>query len=186
MIKSNTILFTLVIAALSLPAWAQPEPAVHDGPSYAHSSRQGLYLSGIGSLGSELLQTKRLSVGAGMRIGGGITENFVLYVEGRGGLIDQSSLRNLLLFDAQLKGQYYFWDGLYANLGAGIATGRVQTLTLLLSSIKTGFGISGGVGYEFRVGKRFFVAPEMQVRYHYIGSTHYLSPAIGGQLGWHF
>lgn len=150
------------------------------------TSRKGFYLAGIGFVGSETLQTKRFSAGVGARIGGGITEKVLLYVEAQGSFIDQSTLSNLLIFDGQLKGHYYIWEGLYANLGSGVSVGRVQTATILISSAKTGFGISGGVGYEFRVSKRFFVSPEFQLRYQRLAATNYLTPAVGGQIGWHF
>ncbi|MBI4212133.1 MAG: hypothetical protein HY540_05785 [Deltaproteobacteria bacterium] len=150
------------------------------------TSRKGFYLAGAGLVGSEAIQNKKFSIGAGLRIGGGITEKVLLYVEGIGSVVDQGTLQNLLTFDGQLKTQIFLWEGLYTNFGAGVAVGRVQTATILLSSAKAGFGVSGGAGYEFRVGRKFFVAPEFQVRYQRLAGTSYLTPGIGGQIGWHF
>lgn len=150
------------------------------------SSRKGVYLSGIGFFGGELSQTKKVSAGGGLRVGGGVTEDVAIYLEATGDLIQQSDFKNILIFDALLKGQYYLWNGLYCNAGAGVSIGRVQTLTILLSQTKTGFTANGGVGYEFRAGEKFFLAPEVRMSYRRLASINYFSTEIGGQLGWHF
>lgn len=184
----QTFLFLILVFSYLAPAFAQgPENDAIKQASTERSSRQGVYLAGFGFVGSEVLHAKRYSFSEGIRLGGGITEKFILYVEANGSLVDQqAALKNLLFFDGQIKGQFYLWKDLYLNLGGGVTIGRQQTAVVLLSKSKTGFGGSGGAGYEFRVGKKFFIAPEASFRYRRLGGLSYLTPEIGGQLGWHF
>jgi len=150
------------------------------------TSRKGIFFSLIGFGGYEALETKRAAIQAGARLGGGITEDILLYLEATGGFLHQNLLKNLLLSDIQVKGQYYFWEGFYMNFGSGVSFGRVQVTGMLNSETKAGFIISSGAGYEFRVSERFFIAPEARIDYRRLKGVNYLTAEVGGQLGWHF
>jgi len=176
--KILIIITVLLIATYAIPAKAQYYTE--------ESSRKGVYLALVGFGGYEALETEKAALQGGLRVGGGILENLMLYLEATAGWMNQTQITNLFLFDGQIKAQYYFWDGFYMNLGAGVSTGRVQTLWMPTSQTKTGPIISAGSGYEFRLGRKFFLAPEARIDYRRLAGKNYLVAAVGGQLGWHF
>ena len=148
--------------------------------------RKGLLFSLIGFVGSEVAETQDVSIGGGGRLGGGITEDLLLYAEARSSLIPRSALDSLIFLDTQLKGQYYPWQDFYVNLGFGVATMLSTFGALTLDPFDTGFSMSAGAGYEFRHWKRFFIAPEFRFGYKRISGANFVTPEVGGQLGWHF
>lgn len=150
------------------------------------SSREGIVVSGFGFGGYETLETERATLHGGLRVGGGFTEDIMLYLEAAGSWLHQPTLANLILFDGQVKGQYYFLDNIYINLGAGMSVGKTQTPTMAASKTKSGFITSAGAGYEFRMRKNFFLAPEVRMDYRRLAGTNYLSVELGGQIGVHF
>ncbi|MDO8643359.1 MAG: hypothetical protein Q7S00_00115, partial [bacterium] len=101
MIQRFLIFSVSLVFFFSLSSWAQTTGTDFLAQSTKNNltSRKGFYLSGIGFMGSEVLEADGFSVGAGMRMGGGITEDLLLYVEGQGAVVEQSALSNLLFFD---------------------------------------------------------------------------------------
>lgn len=177
--KKMFVMVLLVLCLVPLVVFAQD-----DGSE--QRSRRGIFFSLVGFAGGELVKTEKASVGGGARLGGGITENFLLYLEARGSVIPSNFLNNLCFEDLEIKAQYYAWQGLYMNLGVGAAFALSTVDALMLKTFKTGPSGSFGVGYEFRFGKRFFLSPEFMLVYKHVGNNSFLTTEVGGQLGWHF
>ncbi|MBF0493473.1 MAG: hypothetical protein HQM15_11940 [Deltaproteobacteria bacterium] len=143
------------------------------------------FLIGFGPrVGYEAGTLDRAFGGFEFRIGAGLSEKFLLYYEG---VTDFSHKLHKDYFanDSQIKAQYFLWKNLYGNAGLGLTVGEIDTGTALHQS-KLDFVTSAALGYEFRPGKRFFVAPEVGDSYRRIESRNFHSPAFGIHLGWYF
>lgn len=166
---------------------SSPALAFEEEFSSSQPNRTGFFLSGIAQLGSELIENQRLSAGAGLRIGGGISDNITFYLEARGSWVDQSAFSDLFFADFQAKIQIYPVNDFYFNLGLGLASGRVTVGKVFpVTDYEVGLGLSAGLGYEFRITKRMFIAPELSFDYRRLGSKNYFTPNLGVVLGAHF
>ncbi len=146
--------------------------------------RKGFLLGFGPRVGYESGTLDRAFGGLEFRIGAGLTENILLYYEGVADFTTKAN-KDYFANDSQVKAQYFIWNNLYANVGAGLTVGQIDTGSAIYQS-KVGFVTSAALGYEFRPGKRFFVAPEVGYSYRRIESKNFHSPALGVHLGWYF
>lgn len=142
-------------------------------------SRKGFYLDFGPSVGGEVNALRDGAVLFDLRLGGGVTDNTLLFVENSFG----STFRNFQGFGfsayhLQFKVQQFLTRGLYLNAGVGMAVGNVHLLGYVLGT-QVGFSASGGLGYEFRLGKKFRFGPEIGVYYNRIGGENFIVP-VGG------
>lgn len=138
----------------------------------------------IGFGGMNLMPKKGSALG-GVRVGYGVIEDLIVFLEAGMGVTYLTNQQLIfpdivILVDTQVKAQYYAWKGLYLNAGAG------PVITRFSSGTKVGIGTSAGIGYEFRIGKLFFIAPEGRVEYIRIAGSNILPIEAGVQLGFHF
>jgi hypothetical protein len=75
---------------------------------------------------------------------------------------------------------------LRGGLGGGSGTAQVQVGSLVVKETKSGFGITAGAGYEFRVTRTFAVGP--QVDFGWTSLDTFDANYINGCLGfnWYF
>lgn len=175
--KKNVIILVCMLMVFSSVAKA------FDGQV---SDRKGLFFSVLGLVGAEVWQTKKFSVAGAARVGLGLSDYSLLYVEGYIDNIPKRSDGKISTMDLQLKYQRFITENLYANFGVGTAFTLNQVSDLNLDKMKTGFSFSAGAGYDLRVMERFFVAPEFRYGYRRIGGKTFTAPEVGLQAGWYF
>lgn len=157
--------------------------------AYAGEGERKGFLIGLGPhIGYEANTFKKVTGGAEFRIGGGFNEEWLLYLEGAFSMTRKSST-NLWVYDTLAKGQWFFYEDAYANLGAGFTEGEADCTiagAAVTYETKLGFVGSGGFGYEFRLADHFVMAPEIQVHYRRLESKNYIEPMFNLHMGWYF
>ncbi len=170
------LLFFVFIALSSTPLHAEDLKDQKD--------RKGFFLGFGPYIGGEVNRIKQVAGGAELRIGGGLTDKTLLYAENNFIYTNKYAL-NYYAYDLQAKIQHFFYEGLYANLGVGFSVASASFSTIFLDT-KVGLGLSGGLGYEFRVGKKFAISPEVAVYYRRLGGENYVVPAGIMNMSWYF
>ncbi len=146
--------------------------------------RKGFFLGFGPYIGGEVNEIKQVAGGVELRIGGGLTDKTLLYAENNFIYTNKDAL-NYYAYDLQAKIQHFFYEGLYANLGVGLSVGSASFSTIFLDT-QVGLGLSGGLGYEFRVGNKFAISPEVAVYYRRLGGENYVVPAGIMNMSWYF
>lgn len=149
--------------------------------------RQGFYIGFGINIAQEVTQYQSFFSGLNLQIGGGVNEMFVLYADLQSiatntNSVDVSNVNLLLQLKTILNQKYPF----YVETGVGF--GNYETITDGFEYAETdmGFVAQLGLGYECRIGKRFFIAPEAIYRYQNIQSLNH--NFFGGEVlfGWYF
>lgn len=168
------VCIVFVLAAVLLGTVASAEQAERKG-----------FLIGLGpKVGYEMQSDiKKVSGGMELRIGGGINEKFLLYYEGTSMWTRKDGV-NLYFYDTLAKAQYFVYEDLYVNAGGGWSIGRAEYSGLAAS--KNGWVANGGVGYEFRLTDKFFLAPEAQFTFRRINGYNFNEPSAMVHCGWYF
>jgi hypothetical protein len=171
---------SLVAAVLvSASAGAQSNPHV----------RQGFTIGfGLGLGSGEISGTSgSLSVSSGrkddltgyLRIGGAINENLVLAGEASGSTHGESGATGTLAFVSFVALLYPASTAdFYLKAGAGIAKTEISGFGLTYSA--TGYGLTGGLGYDIRVARNFSLSPF--AAYLYMPGADVSGIKLGGNL----
>jgi hypothetical protein len=143
-----SVLCVLGLLLVSAPVAAQGKPQTREGVWFS----AGL---GVGTIGcSDCDGERETGLSGGLSVGGTITPRFLLGVATTG---FSKSLDGETLTTGTLEGRirFYPWadKGFHINAGAGLAT-----LSYAGESDK-GFGITLGIGHDFRVGKNVSLTP---------------------------
>lgn len=174
--KFSFLLFIVFFALCSTP--------LHADDLKDQKDRKGFFLGFGPYVGGEVNEIEQVAGGLEFRIGAGITDKTLIYAENNFVATNKYFL-NYFAYDLQVKAQHFFYEGFYANLGAGFSVGNVSFSTISLIT-KAGFSASGGLGYEFRLGKRFAIGPEVAVYYRRLGGFNYVVPAGILHMNWYF
>lgn len=176
--QNKTFLMGLVVSVL-LTGNTMLQAADKD-----YSQRKGFLIGLSPIFGGETNRIKRVGGGFGFRIGGGLSERVLLYYDDIA-VFTKKNGASYGLYSGQAMGQFFLYDNLYTNVGVGFSFGDVSQNNITTES-KIGFGTSVGLGYEFRVTKRFIIAPEATLGYHRIEKINYVTPLGRIHFGWYF
>ena len=143
---ATVLMVTLAVRATAQEAPANPQP------------RSGVWFSGglgYGTLGCDDCSGERLNgLSGGLSLGGTITPRLLVGVATVG---FSKSEDGETLTAGTLEGRirFYPWidKGFHINAGAGLAT------LSFAGDTETGFGLTLGVGHDFRVGKNVSLTP---------------------------
>ena len=147
-------------------------------------NRKGFFLGFGPYVGGEVNRIDQIIGGLEFRIGGGLTDKTLLFVENNG-IYTHKDYVNYVAYDLQLKIQQFLYEGLYINVGSGLSVGNANFAGISLAT-KVGFGVSSGLGYEFRVGKSFAISPEAAFYYRRLDGLSYIVPAAILNMSWYF
>jgi hypothetical protein len=174
----------------ALPALLQP--AVASADMQAHV-RDGWFL-GVGLGGGSAAITAngntsdREGGGAGsFRVGYAINPKIGLGVESNTWLKSQDNVD--LSFTTYAATLFYFpSEGLIlrGGIGGGDATAEIQNGNTTVSATESGFGITAGVAYEFRLGRNFALGPQLD--YSFVNLDSFDANYVNGGLSfnWYF
>ncbi|MBI4237503.1 MAG: hypothetical protein HY696_03670 [Deltaproteobacteria bacterium] len=147
------------------------------------SPHKGFFL-GAGVLGGgEIGPTDRFGGGAAARLGYGVNDQWLLYLDNNY-LYTRKSGANFSFYDALAKAQWYPVGNFYLSAGGGLAVG--QAAFGAVKSTKLGFATSSGVGYEFRPKDQLALSVESGFTYKRISSTNFYTPHLIGRLDYWF
>jgi hypothetical protein len=176
LIKFAVLAMALGLAGTSVKAQAEGS-ADHSGWS----------LGAGGVVGYEWDEVEEINFGGNLRVGYGFNENFVLIGELEGLFGSLSVLNtdiNYQIYDLSVKGQYFFWEGMYAIGGIGAVMYDTE-----VTSAEYGYVASLGVGYEWNFNQ-WYVAPEIGVDYSKVmvdgTDPKFWVARASVQFGWNF
>jgi hypothetical protein len=159
MSRIRTTVVALFLLLVSVPALAEIHP----------SDRDGWYLGiGFGGGNAGISESdERESGGAGsLRAGYVITPKFGLGFDGN---MWFKTVENVEWTFSTYAANVNFYPGggfaLRAGIGGGDAEAAVSSGNQTTSVTESGFGVSGGIGYEIRVGRRWAIGPEVNAAY---------------------
>lgn len=181
---------TLVLAALvttlfaASPAVAGTYPHNHNGWSIGlgiGGGSAGLSVDGAGD------SDREGGVTGNFRVGYPLNEQVSLALESNAW--SKSENDATVTFSATTIGAAFFpSEGLVLRGGVGFGNSRfsVDAGSVTVSSTETGFGVNGGIGYEFRVARTFAVGPQADFGYASFdgGSANWFG--LGLQGTWYF
>lgn len=101
------------------------------------------------------------------------------------GVYTHKDYLNYVAYDLQLKVQQFLYEGLYVNVGSGLSIGNAN-FAAMIGVTKVGFGVSSGLGYEFRLGKSFGLSPEAAFYYRHLDGLSYIVPVAIFHMNWYF
>lgn len=175
----------LAVALLTAPvAWAGSHPP----------DRNGFMIGfGIGgaSLGLADDQDREGSVTANFRIGYALRHDLVLHYEGNGWVKTFETVVGDATWSFSTSTVAMTWFpsnmGLFLRGGVGLGTARVEVETggVTVSDSEGGVGFLLAGGYEFRLTKKFALAPQVEYAYQKLDTLD-SSNMIGGGLGFNW
>lgn len=144
-----------LLASLSFPAIAQSNP----------QTRQGFWISfgfGAGSLGCEDCDDRLNGVNFNLRAGGTLSQRLLIGGEVNGWTKTQddatltvTNVGPVLLFYPSAQGGFFLKGGL------GLATTELELGSLTIE--EEGVGLTLGLGYDARVGRKFALTPYFDI-----------------------
>lgn len=148
---------------------------------YSDVARKGFFAGGGASFGAETGPFNKFGGGGNVRLGYGVTDNVLLYVDNNY-FYTKSSGTTFNFFDSEAKVQYFPIGGFFMAAGGGMAVGKSG---VGLGS-KVGWTASYTAGWEFRPKEQFALSAEAGFRYRRIGGTNFYSPLGGVRADWFF
>lgn len=185
-------ILTLVGLALSGSAIAQNSnnQSLDWAEQDEKTSRQGFYLSFGPQFGQETDLIDEFMYGFNLQLGWGLNEQIIAFGKFQGFAYTDSSDTTFTLYGFLAKVQYYFLqdrhNSPYVNGGIGYGGFEISNSTTSYQS-SNGLALELAAGYEFRTGRKFFMAPEVLLSYQANESS--LSTIVVGascQFGWFF
>lgn len=154
------------------------------------TSRKGFFLDVAPVIGYEYNQLERFGGGLSLQLGGGVNEQLILM----GTLQSFATSINDVTFSVgqmMFKAQYFpvKQSDFYMTGGIGYAVAQASTSGSggsFSASSNPGLTLEGGAGYQFRTGKKFYIAPEVTLNYSNIESEAVVVSAVALRLGWYF
>jgi hypothetical protein len=172
----------LILAAAARPAGAEMQPSVRQGWLV------GLGLGGgsAGISGGGWSSDRKAGFAGSVRVGYAFQSRLSLELSTIGWAKEENG--TWLAFSASGPAVSYYPGGgglvLSAGFGAGSAEASAQAGNVTVTTSESGFGVFGGVGYEFRVTRRFALGP--QVHAGWIDLDGFNGNWVGGELGAHW
>ncbi len=154
------------------------------------TSRKGFFLDVAPVIGYEYNQLERFGGGLSLELGGGVNERLILM----GTLQSFATSKNDVTFSVGqmlFKAQFFPIEqsDFYMTGGIGYAVAEASTSRSggsFSASSDPGLALEGGLGYQFRTGKKFYIAPEVNINYSNIESESVVVSAVALRLGWYF
>jgi hypothetical protein len=150
------------------------------------NTRKGFLIGFGGSGGGEFNELNNGYGGMEFRIGTGINENFLVYVQSDFLMThDKDADLDTSFADLLIKAQAIFNNGMYAGIGVGFTTIEID-LGDGFNYEEGGWSFNTAIGYEIRIKKSFAISPEVNLTYR--GIDGFSFPTVGGtlHLGWYF
>lgn len=168
---TNTIVFILFLS-FSLAAHAG-EKNSRKGFTFGLSSGfAGINASGFNQFGSM----------GNLRLGYGLNEQILFFVEQHGGFTAERLIFNLMFNVVAGSAQIFMVPDLGFYLRPSVGLGVV----LNSSASTAGFSMGSATGYEFRVGKSFAIGPEGRFDYYRAGGQNRFLYGVGVGVQFYF
>lgn len=149
----------VIVGSAAQPAFAEIQPSV----------RQGWLLGlGVGGGGAKVTvpggsSDRESGPAASVRVGYAFDPRLSLELDGTGWTREQSGTRIIFSVWAPTLNYYPGQQGLVLRAGVGWGSGEAleQSGNVTISTRESGLGVLAGVGYEFRVTRRFALGPQI-------------------------
>lgn len=173
-VATGTLLAAFLLAAA--PAQAQD------------FSREGFFIGfgfGFGSLGVDDASDRESSVAAHLKLGGAVSDRFLLGIESNGWYKDEAGAQ-LTFSNLSAVGQFYPSQTSNFFLKAGVGVARAELdLGLFGSGSETGLGLVAGAGIDIPAGSRFALTPFANFNWGDIDGTSVNVFEVGLALYWY-
>lgn len=155
--RSIVLCTTLALALAALPS----EGRAQDRPQ----TREGFFIGfgiGGGSFGCETCGDRQSGVAGHLKLGGTIRPNVLLGVETNGWTKDEGGAR---LTHSNISAIVQFYPAvtsgffLKAGVGLSVLEASASGSGFSVSASDEGLGLTGGLGYDIRVGTNFSISP---------------------------
>ncbi len=177
------VVFLALVVLLGLPAVARAEnPPI----------RQGFFLGGGLGGGSAATTTdgetsdREGGAGVSLRLGYAFTPQLGLGLESNGWAKSENGVT--VTFTTYTAALSFFQEGLV--LRAGVGGGDVSVEETVHSTKATvtqsGFGLTAGAAYEFRVARKFAIGPQVDYGYVKVEGLRANSVNVGLSMNWYF
>lgn len=145
------------------------------------SPHKGIFVGGGVMTGYETGPLNRFGGGAGARLGYGISDKVLVYLDNNYFYTRRSGV-NFNFFDTQARLQFFPVGNWFAATGGGLAIGKASTT----ASTKAGFGMTTSIGYEFRPKEQMALSIESGYNFRRISGANFHSPVAVARLDWYF
>jgi hypothetical protein len=177
----------LLLPLLLVPALAGAGKWPHERDGWLLGLNLG---GGTAGVNFSSVDTEREGGGAGnFRVGYAFQNQFAVGLEGSAWTKNENDQTVTFSFGGPAFTYYPGSQGFYVRgaIGAGTAKWEAESGGVTYSVSDTGFGAHGGMGYEFRLARKFALGPQVDFSYAKVNddlSVNYWNFTVGGN--WYF